>query len=97
MATWVKILPPIFAPLNATADLDEIEIRICPCSKAASQLLRLGFFPCAPLEPSFAVELRVLEFCLQLFLNMPPNNTALTKTLETYMDSMGFKLDNRVC
>jgi hypothetical protein len=30
-----------------------------------------------------------------LFLNMPPNNTALTKTLETYLDSMGYKLNNR--
>ncbi|KAJ7851149.1 hypothetical protein B0H14DRAFT_3662493 [Mycena olivaceomarginata] len=29
-----------------------------------------------------------------LFLNMPPNNTALTKTLETYLDSMGYKLAN---
>ncbi|KAJ7430688.1 hypothetical protein B0H11DRAFT_2391891 [Mycena galericulata] len=75
--------------------LEEVEIRICPCSLAAPQLLRRGFFPSAPLEPSLAVELRVLEFVMQLFLNMPPNNTAMTKTLETYLDSMGFKLENR--
>ncbi|KAJ6487508.1 hypothetical protein DFH09DRAFT_948543, partial [Mycena vulgaris] len=54
-----------------------------------------GFFPCAPVEPTVAVELQVLEFVMQLSLNMPPNNTALTKTLESYLDSLGYKLDNR--
>jgi hypothetical protein len=48
------------------------------------------------LEPTLAIDLRVLEFVMALFLNMPPNNTALTKTLETYLDSMGYKLVNRV-
>ncbi|KAJ7493740.1 hypothetical protein FB451DRAFT_1387890 [Mycena latifolia] len=75
--------------------LDEIEIRICPCSKAAGQLLRRGFFPCAPIEPNLAIDLHVLEFVMKLFLHMPPNNTALTKTLESYLDSLGYKLDNR--
>ncbi|KAJ7821848.1 hypothetical protein B0H13DRAFT_2241700 [Mycena leptocephala] len=75
------------APAPRRFLLDELTIR----------LLRRGFFPCAPLEPTLAVDLRVLEFVMGLFLNMPPNNTALTKTLETYLDSMGYKLDNRVC
>ncbi|KAJ7247675.1 hypothetical protein B0H12DRAFT_978022, partial [Mycena haematopus] len=75
--------------------LNEVTIRICPCSLAAPQLLQRGFFPCAPLEPTLAIELRVLEFVMRLFLNMPPNNTALSTALEGYMDSMGYKLDNR--
>ncbi|KAJ6581299.1 hypothetical protein B0H19DRAFT_1251527 [Mycena capillaripes] len=75
--------------------LDQISIHICPCSLAAPQLLRRGFFPCTPMEPSLAIELRVLEFVMGLFLNMPPNNTALTKTLEGYLDEMGYKVDNR--
>jgi hypothetical protein len=48
------------------------------------------------MEPSLAIDLRVLDFVMRLFLNMPPNNTALTSTLEGYLDSMGYKLDNRV-
>ncbi|KAJ7462442.1 hypothetical protein FB451DRAFT_1404244 [Mycena latifolia] len=36
--------------------LDEIHIHICPCSKAARQLLRRGFFPCAPIEPNLAID-----------------------------------------
>ncbi|KAJ7156562.1 hypothetical protein C8R43DRAFT_883873 [Mycena crocata] len=59
-----------------------MEIHLCPCLKAAPQLLARGVF-------------RVLDFVTQLFLNMPPNNTALTKTLETCLDSLGYKVENR--
>lgn len=48
------------------------------------------------MQPTVAVDLRVLDFVMRLFLNMPPNNTALTKTLEGYLDSLGYKLDSRV-
>lgn len=82
--------------LTWTPVLEEVTIRICPCSLAAPQLLKRGFFPCAPLEPTLAFDLRVMEFAMRLFLHMPPNNTALSTTLEGYLDSMGFKLENRV-
>ncbi|KAF7364466.1 hypothetical protein MSAN_01108000 [Mycena sanguinolenta] len=75
--------------------LEEITIRICPCSLAAPQLLQRGYFACAPLEPTLAIELRLLEFVRRLFLNIAPNNTALANTLETFLDSMGYKLENR--
>lgn len=81
---------------NVTSDLAETTLTICPCSLAATQLLARGFFPCSPLEPTVAIELRVLEFVMRLFHNLPPNNTAVTNALEGYMDSMGYKLDNRV-
>ncbi len=71
-------------------------IRICPCSLAAPQLLKRGFFPCAPLQPSLAVDLRMTDFAMRLFLNLPPNVTAFANTLESCMDSMGYKLENRV-
>lgn len=48
------------------------------------------------MQPTVAVDLRVLDFVMRLFLNMPPNNTVLTKTLEGYLDSLGYKLDSRV-
>ena len=82
--------------LTSIAALQEITICICPCSLAAPQLLQRGYFPCAPLEPTLAIELRVVEFVRRLFLNIPPNNTALSTTLESFLDSMGYKLENRV-
>ncbi|KAK7008483.1 hypothetical protein R3P38DRAFT_3324595 [Favolaschia claudopus] len=75
--------------------LEDITIRICPCSPAASQLVQRGFFPCSPLEPSVAIGLHVLEFARKLFLNLPPNNTAISTTLEEVLDDMGYKLSNR--
>ncbi|KAJ6528468.1 hypothetical protein B0H19DRAFT_854336, partial [Mycena capillaripes] len=55
-----------------------------------------GFFPCTPMEPSLTIEVRVSEFVMGLFLNMPPNNTVLTRTLKGYLDGMGYKVDNWV-
>ncbi|KAK6987448.1 hypothetical protein R3P38DRAFT_2574747 [Favolaschia claudopus] len=78
-----------------TKPLEEIVIRICPCSPAASQLVKRGFFPCSPLEPSVAIGLHILEFARKLFLNLPPNNTAISTTLEEVLDDMGYKLSNR--
>ncbi|KAK6971788.1 hypothetical protein R3P38DRAFT_3336656 [Favolaschia claudopus] len=75
--------------------LEEIVIRICPCSPAASQLVKRGFFPCSPLEPSVAIGLHILEFARKLFLNLPPNNTVISTTLEEVLDDMGYKLSNR--
>ncbi|KAJ7659648.1 hypothetical protein DFH06DRAFT_918479, partial [Mycena polygramma] len=52
--------------------LETTTIQICPCSLAAPQLLRRGFSPYAPLQPSLVIDLRVLESAMRLFLNMPP-------------------------
>ncbi|KAG2125135.1 hypothetical protein DEU56DRAFT_693213, partial [Suillus clintonianus] len=51
---------------------EEITIIACPCSPAPLQLLRRGLFPCAPLAPSLAVDLRLLEFVRLLFLSSVP-------------------------
>lgn len=70
---------------------------MCSCSPAADQLLAAGLFPCAPLRPSVAVEVRVLDFVRRLFLRIAPNNTAWTEAYEEFLDSLGFRLKNEVC
>ncbi|KAJ7873548.1 hypothetical protein B0H14DRAFT_3438323 [Mycena olivaceomarginata] len=62
--------------------IQDVELEVCKCTTAAVQLMRLGAFGCAPLRPSLAVDLRVLEFARNLFLQISPNNTAITLTLE---------------
>ncbi|KAG1840800.1 hypothetical protein F4604DRAFT_1885023 [Suillus subluteus] len=71
---------------------EEIAIIACPCSPAPLQLLRRGLFPCAPLAPSLAVDLRLLEFVRLLFLRQSPNQTAWCDALETFLDGMKYKL-----
>ncbi|KAG0701127.1 hypothetical protein DFH29DRAFT_982844 [Suillus ampliporus] len=66
---------------------EEITIIACPCFPAPLQLLRRGLFPCAPMVPSLAVDLRVLEFS--------PNQTAWCDALETFLDGMRYKLTSK--
>ncbi|KAJ7495180.1 hypothetical protein FB451DRAFT_1019672, partial [Mycena latifolia] len=62
---------------------------------AAVQLMKCGAFPCAPMQPSLAVNMRVLEFCKNLFLHIAPNNTVFATTLERCLSSMGFQLQHQ--
>jgi hypothetical protein len=76
--------------------LKEINIITCPCFPVPLQLLRRGLFPCAPLVPSLAVNLRILEFVRLLFVRQAPNQTAWCDAVETFLDGMGYKLSCKV-
>lgn len=86
-----------YSLLTILAAVDDVELRVCACTPAAVQLMYAGAFPCAPLAPTLAVDLRVLEFAMNLFVQIAPNNTALTMTLERVLGSMGFQLEHQVC
>ncbi|KAJ7080664.1 hypothetical protein B0H15DRAFT_997243 [Mycena belliarum] len=75
--------------------VEDVELTICDCHPAAEQLMRCGAFPCAPILPSLAVDLRVLEFSKNLFLHIAPNTTAFATTLEYCLSSMGFQLKHQ--
>jgi hypothetical protein len=84
------------ADLIYITGLSEINIIACPCFPAPLQLLRSGLFPCAPVAPSLAVDLRVLEFVRLLFVRQSPNHTAWCDAVETFLDGMGYKLTSKV-
>ncbi|KAF9513640.1 hypothetical protein BS47DRAFT_1263550, partial [Hydnum rufescens UP504] len=46
-------------------------------------------FPCAPLCPSLAVSLDMLEFVASLFLNMAPNERAWVAMVVEYLRACG--------
>lgn len=76
----------------------EIEkITLCSCKELALQLLSQGFFPCAPIYPTLAVDLQMLDFVRELFVNAAPNITAWCETLEGFLSARKFKLTTRVC
>ncbi|KAG1856152.1 hypothetical protein F4604DRAFT_1932009 [Suillus subluteus] len=72
--------------------LKEINIITCPCFPVPLQLLRRGLFLCAPLAPSLAVDLHILEFVRLLFICQAPNQTTWCDAVETFLDGMGYKL-----
>lgn len=55
-----------------------------------------GLFGCAPVRPSLAVDLRVLDFVTRLFLRISPNNTAVCNTIEDFLRSQGYHLIGQV-
>ncbi|KAG6913003.1 hypothetical protein DXG01_010478, partial [Tephrocybe rancida] len=45
-----------------------------------------------PWEPTLVVDIKVLDFVSSLFLNIAPNNTGWTKTVETFLEKQGYQL-----
>jgi len=75
----------------------EIEkLVLCTCKDVALQLLGRGLFPCAPIQPTLAVDLQMLDFVRELFVNAAPNMTAWCATLEGFLSARKFKLTTRV-
>ncbi|KAJ7453455.1 hypothetical protein FB451DRAFT_1185263 [Mycena latifolia] len=75
--------------------IEHLQLRICACQPAPTQLLKAGLFACSPRHPSLAVDLHVLDFVARLFVNLPPNNTAFCNTLESFLSSQGYKLTTK--
>ncbi|KAF9510920.1 hypothetical protein BS47DRAFT_1364244 [Hydnum rufescens UP504] len=50
-----------------------------------------GVFPCAPVWPSLAVSLDMLEFVAELFVHVAPNERAWAATLEKYLNVRGYQ------
>ena len=73
-----------------------IVLSTCVCSPAPTQLVSHGFFPWAPLVPTLAVDIEMLQFLHELFVRVPPNNTAWTETLEAFWAQRQCTLNTRV-
>ncbi|KAF9515411.1 hypothetical protein BS47DRAFT_1274067, partial [Hydnum rufescens UP504] len=69
--------------------LERVQLVICKRNPAAAQLVRRGLFPCAPLSPTLAVNMDVLEFASELFVRMGPNERAWAATMTKYLKARG--------
>ena len=58
--------------------------------------MNIGLFPSAPLLPTLAVDLQVLDFVRELFVHAAANIMAWCNTLESFLAVRGFKLITRV-
>ncbi|KAH8115012.1 hypothetical protein DFH11DRAFT_1507975 [Phellopilus nigrolimitatus] len=74
--------------------LSIVSIEICSCRSAPLQLLERGLFGCAPCLPTLAVDLNLLDFCAELFLRTPPNQTAFCNTLEHFLKARGYAMES---
>ncbi|KAL1687818.1 hypothetical protein GGG16DRAFT_61347 [Schizophyllum commune] len=72
--------------------LEEITVYYTECNGVAEQLIRCGLFPCAPLRPSFAVDLNILDFARLFYHQTAPNDTAWCQATEAFLSDRGYKL-----
>ncbi|TEB31106.1 hypothetical protein FA13DRAFT_1709947 [Coprinellus micaceus] len=75
--------------LNGTRD-----ISVCSCCPAAALLLN-GYFPSAPLRPSVAFDIGMLEFARELYLRSSPNRSAFAAALDSYYPIPGVERTRR--
>ncbi|KIJ59238.1 hypothetical protein HYDPIDRAFT_101058 [Hydnomerulius pinastri MD-312] len=55
----------------------------------------MGLFACAPVVPSLAVDLRVLELIKTLFIWITPNTTVWSEALEEFLNRRGYYLKTK--
>ncbi|KIJ09434.1 hypothetical protein PAXINDRAFT_24558, partial [Paxillus involutus ATCC 200175] len=72
--------------------VEQIVLRTCTCASAPSQLMAMGLFGCAPIAPSLAVDLRLLQFVKTLFVRLTPNTTAWCEPLAVFLQERGYGL-----
>lgn len=77
-------------------DIETLQIDCCTCVPAPLQLLARGYFACAPIAPSLAVDLQLLEFVKTLFVHITPNTTVWCETLEVFLAGRGYQLTTKV-
>ncbi|KAL4061842.1 hypothetical protein J3A83DRAFT_4365119 [Scleroderma citrinum] len=82
--------------VHCLSDIQTIGIVVCSCITAVQQLLQMGYFPCAPLAPTLAVSLKLLNLVKHLFVHIPPNISAWCEALQSYLGSMGYSVDSKV-
>ena len=76
--------------------MHKLTLDVCKCRPAPLQLLHRSFFSCAPSFPTLAVDLNVLDFCLELFVRSAPNKTAFCSALEAFLKQRGYLLESSV-
>ncbi|KAL0567595.1 hypothetical protein V5O48_014395 [Marasmius crinis-equi] len=75
--------------------LTKLSLEMCECCPAAIQLVEQGLFPCAPLHPTLAVDIRVLNFVNSLFVHIAPNYRAWCDTVMTFLKDQGYQMQGQ--
>ncbi|KZP13649.1 hypothetical protein FIBSPDRAFT_753072 [Athelia psychrophila] len=65
--------------------LQSRQVTYCRCKPVPNQLLAEGLFPCAPVAPTLAVDLKLLEFARLQFLTMVPNLSGWCEAMELHL------------
>ncbi|KAF6755552.1 hypothetical protein DFP72DRAFT_990031 [Ephemerocybe angulata] len=67
---------------------------VCSCAPA-ELLLRIGYLPSAPLQPSYAFDIEMLDLVRELHLRSRPNKTAWSSTIEAFLSARGYIINGQ--
>ncbi|KAF6752802.1 hypothetical protein DFP72DRAFT_990918 [Ephemerocybe angulata] len=67
---------------------------VCSC-RPTQLLLRMGYLPSAPLRPTYAFDIEMLDLVRELHLRSPPNKTAWTSTVEAFLTARGYVINGQ--
>jgi hypothetical protein len=76
--------------------LDKTQVQYCSCNPAAVTLVKHGFFPCSPIQPSVAFDINLLDLVSITAANMAPNIFGWTLSLESFWAQHGYTIGIRV-
>ena len=71
-------------------------LSICECYPASVQLVEMGYFPCAPVRPTLAIDINLLEFVTIVSHHMAPNVMGWSSTLQEFLSLRGYLLSEKV-
>ena len=86
----------LLSNISLLLDIIQIELLICSCLSAITQLISHSLFPYAPLFPSLTIDISLLDFIKKLFLRLPCNITRQCETLEDFLERQEYRLDSQV-
>ncbi|KAL0564634.1 hypothetical protein V5O48_017411 [Marasmius crinis-equi] len=75
--------------------LNKIVLDVCDCRPASVQLMQSGLFPCAPLHPTLVVDIWVLNFVNNLFVNIAPNYRAWCDSVTGFLRDQGCQMQGQ--
>ena len=77
-------------------DLSDMTLHYCECQPVAQTLMKYGLFPCAPVRPSIAFDINLLEMISINMCYLAPNLLGWSLTLEWFWRQRGYMLGARV-
>ena len=72
-------------------------LSICECYPSGVQLVEMGYFPCAPICPTLAIDINLLEFVSIASHHMAPNVAGWSSSLQYFLSIRGYLVGEKVC
>ncbi|KIJ32566.1 hypothetical protein M422DRAFT_213744, partial [Sphaerobolus stellatus SS14] len=75
--------------------IERVYVTYCLCHPASETLIKMGLFGCAPIEPSMAFDVNLLDLISTNMTFLAPNVGGWSITLETFWRERGYSLGQR--